>query len=75
MISENNSFIDDTFFTLNRGRIYAKVIEHVEKELIEKALQHSCGNQIIAARVLGINRNTLHTKIRRLHINVGRFKG
>jgi DNA-binding protein Fis len=46
----------------------------MEKSLIEKALEYTFGNQITAAKLLGINRNTIRTKIKKLNINVERFK-
>ncbi len=66
--------VEDAFLTLEKGEVYRHVIGVAEKALIEKALERSYGNQIIAAKILGINRNTLRTKIRRLHIDVGSFK-
>lgn len=66
--------IEEFFLTASRGQIYAKVIGYVEKVLIEKALEHSFGNQVIAAKLLGLNRNTLRAKIRKLHIDTERFK-
>lgn len=53
---------------------YHSVIEATEKPLIEKALERTCGNQIKAAQLLGINRNTLRSKIRKLGIEVNRCK-
>jgi DNA-binding protein Fis len=46
----------------------------MEKPLIEDTLKRTRGNQIWAAKILGINRNTLHTKMRKLGINVRTFK-
>ena len=66
--------IDELFLTANRGEVYARVIEHIEKDVIEKALVFSSGNKILAAKILGINRNTLHSKIKKLKINIERFK-
>ena len=43
--------------------LYDRVIGIVEKELIELTLEATRGNQIKAASVLGINRNTLRKKI------------
>lgn len=56
------------------GRLYDDVIASVEKSLIERALERSEGNKSRAARILGINRNTLHTKIKKLSVDVARFK-
>ena len=39
------------------------IIEQVEKPLIELSLNQCNGNQVKAARLLGINRNTLKKKI------------
>lgn len=66
--------IDDQFLMLSKGHIYSDTIERVEKALIEAALEESCGNRIAAAKILGIHRNTLHLKVKKLHINVERFK-
>ena len=53
---------------------YHSVIEATEKPLIEKTLERTYGNQIKAAELLGINRNTLRSKIRKLGIEVNRWK-
>lgn len=66
--------IDDDFLMLNKGHIYIDTIQQVERALIEAALEESGGNRIVAAKILGIHRNTLHLKVKRLHINVNRFK-
>ncbi len=49
--------------------IHDMVILSVEKPLIEVVLQHTQGNQTLAAELLGINRNTLRQKIKRYQIN------
>src|SRR3954464_4872344 len=43
--------------------LYSIVMEQVEKPLIELALRAYKGNQVRAAKLLGINRNTLKKKI------------
>ena len=48
--------------------LYDTVIKQVERPLIEKALKWANGNQLKASRVLGVNRNTLRTKMRKLRI-------
>ncbi len=52
--------------------LYERVIREVERPLIALALQATRGNQIRAADVLGLNRNTLRKKIRDLNIPVVR---
>jgi DNA-binding protein Fis len=60
--------IDEHFFQEHEGRLHNFLVEALEKPLIEKILKQTDGNQVQAARVLGINRNTLRTKIRLLGI-------
>ena len=52
--------------------IYDRVIAEVERPLIQMTLAATRGNQIKAAAMLGLNRNTLHKKIRDLEIPVVR---
>jgi two-component system, NtrC family, nitrogen regulation response regulator GlnG len=54
--------------------LYKVILEAVERPLIEKALERTFGNKIKAARILGVNRNTLHAKILKLKIDVEKFK-
>jgi two-component system nitrogen regulation response regulator GlnG len=53
---------------LERGDIYTMVLHRVEKPLITLVLKKTEGNQVRAASLLGINRNTLRKKIRELGI-------
>lgn len=48
--------------------LYDRVVESVERPLIELTLVRTGGNQLRAAAILGINRNTLHKKITHLGI-------
>ena len=50
--------------------LYSLVIERVERPLIELTLKKTKGNQIRAAQLLGINRNTLRKKITDLRIEL-----
>jgi Fis family transcriptional regulator, factor for inversion stimulation protein len=50
--------------------LYALVMEQVEKPLLELTLQNCRGNQVRAAQLLGINRNTLKKKIDTYKIRV-----
>jgi len=47
---------------------YWRFVSRLERSIIEEALGRSRGNQIQAARLLGINRNTLRKKIVELGI-------
>lgn len=49
--------------------LHEKIMAQVEKPLIEKVLRHVRGNQLKAAEILGINRNTLRKKISVLNID------
>lgn len=49
--------------------LYARVLAEVEAPLIELALGATRGNQLRAAEILGLNRNTLRKKIRALDLS------
>ncbi len=57
---------------LENGDIYAMVLEQVERPLIRLVLEKCRWNQVKAADVLGINRNTLRKKISELQIEMKR---
>jgi two-component system nitrogen regulation response regulator GlnG len=48
--------------------LYQLILERVERPLIELTLERTHGNQLRAAAILGINRNTLHKKVIQLKI-------
>lgn len=50
--------------------LYHTIMEMAERPLIELVLQKTKHNQIQAAKVLGINRNTLRKKIRELKVSL-----
>jgi pantoate--beta-alanine ligase len=50
--------------------LYNIVISEVEKSVISMVLKETKGNQLRAAKLLGINRNTLRSKIKRLGIKI-----
>ena len=52
--------------TSEGGRLYRAVMSRVEIPLLRQALELSAGNQLKAARLLGINRNTLRKRLRLL---------
>ncbi|HXJ82021.1 MAG TPA: helix-turn-helix domain-containing protein [Candidatus Methylomirabilis sp.] len=48
------------------GRLYRSIMTRIELPLLRQALELSGGNQLRAARLLGINRNTLRKRLRLL---------
>ena len=52
--------------------LYHRILREVEQPLLTAALAATRGNQIRAADLLGVNRNTLRKKIRDLDIQVVR---
>jgi len=48
--------------------LYGWIIAQIERPLIEQILERAGGNQVRAARMLGLNRNTLRKKITELKI-------
>jgi two-component system nitrogen regulation response regulator GlnG len=53
---------------LETCNLYDTVVSEVEKALIKIMLKETGGNQLKAAKTLGINRNTLRTKIKEYRI-------
>lgn len=66
--------IEEAFFNEPAGRVYRSVIDRTEKLLIEKALERANGNQIVASKILGLNRNTLRYKIKKLSIFLHQYR-
>ena len=58
--------------TLPAPGLYGRVLRQVERPLILRTLAATGGNQLRAAAVLGLNRNTLRKKIRDLGIDFAR---
>jgi Fis family transcriptional regulator, factor for inversion stimulation protein len=48
--------------------VYDMVITHVERALLSSILERAHGNQTQAADMLGMNRNTLRTKLSKYHL-------
>lgn len=55
------------------GTLYHSALAAFEKPLFEHALAQTGGNQLRAAQLLGINRNTLRKRLAELSINPDRF--
>ncbi len=52
--------------------LYAEALERLERLLLTRVLRHTGGNQLQAAKLLGITRGSLRTKIRDLGIRIDR---
>ena len=52
--------------------LYGRILHEVELPLITATLEITRGNQVKAADILGMNRNTLRKKIKELGITAGR---
>lgn len=57
-----------------RGLMYQYIVDRVDRELITAALRTAAGNKVFAAKILGINRNTIHAKIKKLKIQANKYK-
>ena len=72
-------FLSDYFMSFGQelppAGLYTRVLRKIEFPLITAALAATRGNQIRAADLLGLNRNTLRKKIRDLGIKVIRTPG
>ncbi len=66
--------LDDSLYKEKQGILYKYVLEAIEKPLIEHALERTYGNQLKAAKILGINRNTIRAKIKKLGIDPNKWK-
>lgn len=66
--------LEDNLYKDNEGRLYKAILDIIEKPLIQHALEWTDGNQFKAARILGLNRNTIRVKIKRLGINPNMYK-
>jgi len=70
------NYLSEQFAKLNgqfpNSGLHDRVLREVERPLIIKCLSLTRGNQIKAAEILGVNRNTLRAKIRSLDIPLQR---
>jgi two-component system nitrogen regulation response regulator GlnG len=55
---------------MESGDLYSMILEQMERPLIRFVLEKTRGNQVKAADILGINRNTLRKKIQDLGVEV-----
>lgn len=66
--------LEESLYSEKKGQIYKSILAEVEKPLIEHTLERTRGNQLKAAKILGINRNTMRAKIRKLGISGNKYK-
>ena len=66
--------LEGSLYDTKKGALYKAILFEIEKPIIEYVLERTGGNQLRAARILGINRNTIRTKIKKLYIDVNRWK-
>jgi two-component system nitrogen regulation response regulator GlnG len=60
---------------LGTENLYEDTLRRMERLLLTRVLQHTNGNQVQAARILGITRGSLRTKLRDLGITISRTIG
>ena len=66
--------ITDSLYNEKKGVLYKIILDAIERPLIERILERTEGNQLMAARILGMNRNTIRSKIKKLGINVDKWR-
>ena len=66
-------FIEKIASTGNHD-LYDTIMPYMERPLIKLVLRKAKSNQVRAAEILGINRNTLRKKIKELKINLKKLK-
>lgn len=66
--------LGDALCREKKGAVYKNILEAIEKPLFRHILEYTDGNQLKAARILGINRNTMRSKIKKLGINPDVYK-
>jgi two-component system nitrogen regulation response regulator GlnG len=64
-------FLDERLRAHSRD-LYAEALTLMERSLVTRVLRHTRGNQLQAAKILGITRGSLRTKIRTLGITIER---
>ncbi len=67
-----HSYFQDFGQALPPAGLYQRILREFEGPLIEAALDATAGNQLRAAELLGLNRNTLRKKMKELDIIVDR---
>jgi DNA-binding protein Fis len=58
--------IDNMFYEDKEGKVYKLLLESLERPLFESVLRYTHGNKLKASRILGLNRNTLKSRLKKL---------
>lgn len=66
--------LEEALYREKKGVLYKSILEIIERPLLEHILERTEGNQLKAARILGMNRNTIRAKIKKLGINTQMYK-
>jgi len=64
-------FLDDRLHA-GSEHLYDEALQRLERQLLTHVLRHTAGNQLRAAKILGITRGSLRNKIRDLGIRIDR---
>jgi two-component system nitrogen regulation response regulator GlnG len=70
-LSVLDRFIDQQI-DLGSTNVFEDVVAQVKRQMVLRALHHTAGNQVHAAKLLGITRSTLRNEIRKLGITIDR---
>ena len=64
-------FLDDRLHAASE-HLYDEALQRLERQVLTHVLRHTAGNQLRAAKILGITRGSLRNKIRDLGIHIDR---
>ena len=68
------AYFDAHEHDLPSSGLYDRILQEIERPLLAVVLDECHGNQLRAAELLGLNRNTLRKKLRMLGLAAGRSK-
>jgi two-component system nitrogen regulation response regulator GlnG len=66
LVSQILPSVVDAALAAGRPLLYRRILARVERPLLRHVLARCGGNQLRAARLLGVNRNTLRKRLRTL---------